>query len=181
MAFVTIAASRTDADSPIDQSLMDDIRTNLDDLDGARVTNGDSHDHEGGDGAKIPQGGLASYATGSEIVEIADTERTGGETVYTLKKQIVVARAGTLNIAFQLKVDTGVIGTAYGKIYKNGSPAGTERSTTLSTYTNYEEDISVAIGDNIELYAKASSGYSYFVKNFRLLSVEATSETVLLD
>jgi hypothetical protein len=34
MAFTSILASQTDADSPINQTLMDLIRTNLDDLDG---------------------------------------------------------------------------------------------------------------------------------------------------
>ena len=37
MAFVTIAPGRTDADSPIDQSLMDDISNNLNDLDACGV------------------------------------------------------------------------------------------------------------------------------------------------
>lgn len=62
MAFTTILASQTDADSPIDTTLMDLIRTNLDDLDAARVTNGDSHDHAGGDGAPILLGGIGTSA-----------------------------------------------------------------------------------------------------------------------
>ena len=56
--FTSLTPGQTDAESPVDQTLMDLIRTNLDDLDGRTITNGDLHDHDGGDGAQIPQGGL---------------------------------------------------------------------------------------------------------------------------
>lgn len=65
MTFSALTSGQTDADSPLDQALMDLIRTNFDDHEtritantGTGVTNGDSHDHDGGDGATIPQGGL---------------------------------------------------------------------------------------------------------------------------
>lgn len=58
MAYSAITSGQTDADSPLDQTLMDLIRTNFADHETRMVTNGDSHDHNGGDGAIIPQGGL---------------------------------------------------------------------------------------------------------------------------
>ena len=53
MAFSTITAGQTDANSPVDVALMDTIRTNLDDLNSRAVTNGDSHNHTNGAGATI--------------------------------------------------------------------------------------------------------------------------------
>ena len=58
MAFVSLTPGQTDADSPWNQTVTDLIRTNLDDLDGRSVTNGDSHDHSGGDGATIGTNGV---------------------------------------------------------------------------------------------------------------------------
>jgi hypothetical protein len=58
MAFLTITSGQTDANSPVDVALMDTIRTNFDYLYGIEVTNGNGHDHAGGDGAKISAAGL---------------------------------------------------------------------------------------------------------------------------
>jgi hypothetical protein len=71
MAFITITPGQTNANSPVDVALMDTYRTNLDDLDNRAITNGNAHDHNGGDGATIPQDGLktttgfVSTATGA--------------------------------------------------------------------------------------------------------------------
>jgi hypothetical protein len=62
MAFITIGAGQTDANSPVDVLLMDTIRTNLDQLNSDLVTNGNSHDHAGGDGAQVPIGGITANA-----------------------------------------------------------------------------------------------------------------------
>lgn len=51
-------------DAAIKASHLQQIDQNIDDLNAARVTNGDSHDHGGGDGAQIPQGGIAASAVG---------------------------------------------------------------------------------------------------------------------
>ena len=75
MAFTTITAGQTDANSPVDQVLMDLVRTNLDDLDtrlavaeGEGVTNGDSHDHSGGDGAALVSGSFTAGAVDQSAV-----------------------------------------------------------------------------------------------------------------
>ncbi len=81
MAYVPIANSEIDPDSPITTSLMTKMRDNPEaiaaGLTGAPrivqgalssgvqaqlVTNGNSHNHDGGDGAQIPSGGLADNA-----------------------------------------------------------------------------------------------------------------------
>ena len=178
MAFVTISPTRTDADSPIDQSLMDDIRENLDDLDGARVTNGDAHNHDGGDGGQIPQDGLKDFATGSARIHASDTGRDETSTSYIKKKEILISRDGVLNVYFGL-ASSNPLGTAYGRIYKNGSPVGTERTTTTSNA--WSEDITVARGDLLQLYSKVESPYTSTVSNFRLFNSFEVREITILD
>ena len=58
MVYIPLTAGQVDTDSPIDEVLMDTIRTNMDDLDSRAVDNGNAHDHVGGDGASIQ--GLAT-------------------------------------------------------------------------------------------------------------------------
>jgi hypothetical protein len=67
----------------LDETLMDLIRTNFDDLDAARVTNGDSHDHSGGDGAQIPQGGIGASAVGQGELKTAQGEVSTTNTTLT--------------------------------------------------------------------------------------------------
>lgn len=77
MAYVTIPSSSVDADSPLDETLMTQIKDNLDDLDTRAVTNGDTHDHSAGDGNQIPQGGIANNAVGQgELTTAYDSNST---------------------------------------------------------------------------------------------------------
>jgi hypothetical protein len=65
--------------------------------------------------------------------------------------------SGTVNVRFAL---TGDADAAYGKIYKNGTAAGTERTLSYpsGSYTYYNENISVTAGDVIQIYGKAIGG-----------------------
>ena len=71
MAFVALTPGEVDADSPLNETLFTKIKDNFDALDGADVTNGDAHDHNGGDGAPIPQGGIANNAIGQGELKTA--------------------------------------------------------------------------------------------------------------
>lgn len=72
MAYTTITSGQTDANSPVDVALMDTLRTNQDHLLSILVTNGDAHDHAGGDGALIPQLGLKQGA-GEVFISVPGT------------------------------------------------------------------------------------------------------------
>jgi len=76
-----------------------------------------------------------------------------------------------VRVAFRLAASPTGGTTRYAKIYKNGSPIGTERSTT-GLGTDYDEDFSGFVaGDLIQVYAKSgsfSSGHYAVVSNFRL-------------
>ena len=110
MAFTALTPEQTVADSPVDQTLMDLIRTNLDDLDAARVTNGDSHDHSAGDGDPIPQGGLATSmpAAESTIAGFWDSRvMPGGEYGFFVQIKVPTGTFGSWQIAENLAYTTG--------------------------------------------------------------------------
>jgi len=71
MSFVALTPAETDADSPLNEPLFTKIRNNFDALESAGVTGGDAHDHDGGDGAQIPQGGIAANAIGQGQLKTA--------------------------------------------------------------------------------------------------------------
>ena len=52
----------------------------------------------------------------------------------------------------------GTAGSVYGRIYKNGSAIGTQRSTTASAMVYFEQDFNVNNGDRLQLYVHTSSG-----------------------
>ena len=70
-----------------------------------------------------------------------------------LSKMLV---SGTVRVQWVLYANG--YGTTYGRIYKNGVATGALRSTTA--YTTYTDDISVSIGDTIELYIYGSNANS---------------------
>ena len=95
------------------------------------------------------------------------TEETTASTSYVKLKEILVTRDGIIDTSFQLK-KTGA-GSAFGKIYLNGSPVGTERNTTSTGYVTFTEDIAVSAGDLLQLYSKKSAAAtSAEVSNFKI-------------
>ena len=72
-------------------------------------------------------------------------------------------------IKFDLKSDVDFT-DAKGKIYKNGSPVGSEKYTDSGVWETFSEDIgSWEPGDNIELWIKARTvGYPARARNFRI-------------
>jgi hypothetical protein len=91
------------------------------------------------------------------------------ETAYTWKKTLTLTLAnGTLRIKFDIRKNTG--GTYYGKIYRNGSPVGTEQSGVDTSYVTKSEDIAGwSIGDTCALWVKSSeASVGVAVRNFRI-------------
>ena len=87
----------------------------------------------------------------------------GGQAKSTTAVKVAEARclvAGTLRTYMRLR-SVGGSGTVYGRIYKNGSPVGTLRSTTSDVGVNFAEDISFAVGDLIQVYAYSTYSISH--------------------
>ena len=128
----------------------------------------------------ISNNAFNNYTAGNYIELASDTEEQTAQTSYTILKQFRITKAGTLRIKFSLATaSAGII--AYGRIYKNGSSWGTERSTTKATYTEYSEDLAGwAVGDTIDLYVKTQSGsYAAMVRNFRVYAANPIMPQVL--
>lgn len=99
----------------------------------------------------------------------ADTQRTAltTDTTYTKVKEIVIGKTGTYTTSFDFQDSNGT-GTAYARVYKNGSAVGTERSTSASSYSTYTENLSFQKGDLYQLYYKSDGSSTPRVANFRL-------------
>jgi len=126
--------------------------------------------------------GLPDAIVGDYLEVSADTEEEISDTTYTKVKEIWLPRGGSYRIKFDLKV--GYSGeNAYGKIYKNGSPIGTEQTNDTTTYVTKSEDISgFEAGDLVQLYIKGTSGgYHALAKNFRVYSGNPIIPQVNMD
>lgn len=159
----------------LDESVCQTTDANITDLtDGGETT---LHSHAG-IGAVVSDNLKAS----------ADTVRSGSSASYAKIKEIKISSipaGGTIRIKFDLRNSYNPVGNpVYGKIYKNGVAAGTERSLTDGTFTTFSEDIAVSPLDLIQLYAKNDgSAATYEVRNFRLYYDKAAIQetTVITD
>ena len=123
--------------------------------------------------ANINQGIYHREVTPSNNIKFSsDAEVYVGSSTYTLYKRIAINTFGKVRISFDLYGGPASTSphTGYGRIYRNGSPYGTERATDSTTYVTFTEDLFFEPGDVIELYAHCSiSGSTHaYVRNFRV-------------
>jgi len=113
---------------------------------------------------------VPTFAAGSVVFAFSDTETSATATAYTKAKEILVGTSGTITVYFELKNSTGdAAHHAKGRIYVNGSAVGTERDVATNVYEAFSENITVAAGDLVQLYAHGQAGFfSGVVSNFRL-------------
>ena len=118
-------------------------------------------------------GGSLRYAISAsdKIIVAMDAERTYTNTSYALLKQAKLNMFGTIRTYFELAVYGQDI--AYGTVYRNGIPVGTERSTTSTVYVAFVEDITGWMeGDLCQLYTRHWGGYAEtygMARNFRVM------------
>jgi len=99
-------------------------------------------------------------AAGTYVLASGLTEVQVNQTNYFKVREFYIRDSGTITVDFDLALtDPGNGGgTAYGRIYKNGSAVGTERTKNNSTYATYSENIAVARGDLIQVYVHYTGG-----------------------
>jgi len=131
------------------------VQNNTDESDPTPITTGATYRHAqiGGD---ISYSATTAYARANEFL-------------------IVVQRAGTYQLSFEIKVASG--STGYGRIYRNPSTAyggevalGTEQSTTSTTYVEkVQGSVSLNAGDVLVLYYKNNDSIgAVSLRNFTL-------------
>lgn len=107
------------------------------------------------DGTSVKAIKTTGFITGTE----STTSTTYVEAVtLTLDSDEIVFSGGSLYVTFYL-VSDNASGIAYGRIYRNGSPVGTEQSVTGTTPGEKTETITGwSVDDTIELYMKTNNG-----------------------
>lgn len=109
---------------------------------------------------------IPSYNTRASL----DTEVDTNSTVYVKRKSFTMKASGMFRVSFCLYTHHGNY-YAYGRIYKNGIPFGTEQSTKAPSESPaiYSEDLAFEEGDTCELWIKDQSGhYRAAAYNFRI-------------
>ncbi|MBA7635867.1 hypothetical protein ES703_43471 [subsurface metagenome] len=110
---------------------------------------------------------VASDYLQNEIVNVDARNSTEYEKVRDMTLDGV---GGTLKIYFRMKTENAGA-TAYGRIYRNGTPVGTERSTSETEWQEYTEDISGwSDGDKIGFYVKTSNATYHVATSDRRVS-----------
>lgn len=111
--------------------------------------------------------GIYELSASDNLKTSSDAEAGTTETSYTKLKEIKVRQRGIIRIKFDVKtLHAGDLG--YGQIYINGVAAGTQRTNNTTTYSTFSEDLTVVVGDLIQLYLKGTAGYESRCQNFRL-------------
>jgi hypothetical protein len=125
-----------------------------------------------------------TFAAGTKIV--AASARAGrvyaaASPTYYKTKAVRMARAGTVTVVFALGNFNGT-GTVYGKIYKNGSAVGTERtrSGSVGWTTQSSENFSISAGDTLELWVKADPDDA-FCANFFVMADDEFDSVEIYD
>lgn len=160
--FTTISAGQTDANSPLDEVLMDAIRQDIDVLyewlGGPTYTPSTSHDHDGVNSAQVDV--ISSFpdaTTGTYVESLCYLPATyiGDPTgSYTEALRIRVARAGNYTVKTGALEEVPASNVRI-KLYRNGSAIGVEHdlgSTTIWQF--WDENASASQGDVFQLYMK---------------------------
>jgi hypothetical protein len=90
-----------------------------------------------------------NYYLGTGVSETV-TNNVSLERVLTTKMLV----SGTVRVQWRIQSANG----GSSRVYKNGVAQGTLRTTGFTLGVNYTEDISVSVGDNIEIYVYDSGG-----------------------
>lgn len=122
---------------------------------------------------------LQFFRVGNFLEAFSDSEVKITEDNWTLKKSIMIAKAGALRISFQFK-NSGYRG--YARIARNGVFVGTEHYYEHKTngWITLVEDIDGwNVRDSVELHLKIALGPA-FARNFRIYVHYPTTSFVLL-
>lgn len=97
------------------------------------------------------------YTVASDnLIDSSDTSVEEQGLVYVKKKEFAILMDGTYRVSFQLRTKNALY-QARGRIYVDGVAYGTERSTNLTTYTTYSEDLDLRRAELLQLYIKIQS------------------------
>ena len=125
-------------------------------------------------GDALSMGNPIPVSAGNAPFSFNDATRTTNSTNMIKLKETRIWRSGEYRINFWMRSRTEGI-RVRGRIYRNGTPIGTERSTTSLEWFDWTEDIhGWESGDFVQIYARSpSSAHQVEVKNLRLFVHES--------
>jgi len=186
-----IPDSAIDADSPLDTTLLTEIRDDLVHLHewlGLNYTAAVDHNHDGINSALSASPGSYTVDGASDsVVLAADTERTKfGDLngTWTKVKEFKIGRGGSVNVSFDgmYTLFAGAPTTVGARIYKNSIPFGTTRAFSTTYQTFVETLAGFAPGDLIQLYYVCNGiDDQIFVRNFRVWADHDFISNVIID
>lgn len=138
------------------------------------ATSGNIAVFDGGAG-KLKDGGKAvtdiypDYIAGDNELISSTYLNVSTDNTWRRRGSFRLDRGGSLRISFDLRVNNTSY-TAYGIIYRNGAPIGTQRSTTSTELVTFTEDIGGwEAGDTVDFYYRGSaSSTSMQMTNMRI-------------
>ena len=172
----TAAGARTNLDVPQDPVAVANGGTGLTAVGTANqvlATNSGATGLEWQDAGSAQMDLVNSSITASDNLKVSSDANSGSDTsgAYVKVKDIRLGFGGGARVKFSMRVNDSGGYSAYGRIYVNGSPVGTERNNSSETPIEYSEDIgSLTAGDSVQVYAKGNtSGYpTSIISNFRI-------------
>lgn len=103
---------------------------------------------------------ILRYLISDYILATCDELKSVASSTYVKVKEIklltMVPKEGYWRTYFDLKTASSSY-PAYGRIYRNNSPHGTERSTTSTTLIGYSENLFFVLGDTVEVWIYGTS------------------------
>lgn len=134
------------------------------------------------DGTNLLVKGRQEHSAGDTLYQSSDIQRIETSATYTKHKGITVRRGGSYRVKFTLS-SGNTLWRAYGRIYVNGVPVGTERNAN-NVPTEFSEDISgINPNDEIQIYIKRdpADGDQTRVEKFRIYVLDYDSSSVTYD
>jgi len=133
-----------------------------------------------GDGSSQTVARQGLGANVSETLQAsADTEENTTNTSFTKFKEFIVNRSGTIRTKFDLKEPLGSQ-TVHGRVYVDGEAFGTDHSTTSASYVNFTDDITIGLGQRVQLYIYTEgAGNAVYTRNFRLYWTDVVASSTI--
>lgn len=161
----TITESQTDADSPLDTTLMEAMRRNIIHTKqwlGYAYTPNKAHNHDGTNSAT-----LSDTSTGNWTSYINTAEQSTTSTSQVLLKEMKLGRGGEIRVWWGLRTTLGVNGWV--QVYRNGSPVGVELVGNDDVLEDFSDITSGwSSGDLVQLYVRVTAPRTAFVANMRI-------------
>jgi hypothetical protein len=113
--------------------------------------------------APTPTGEPNHFTVGNNKITNGEVSGNNNNNSYEEVCHYYILRSGKIRVNYTIKgtAPNDLTGTAYGKLYINGSPVSDYHSMGLASSNTYVEDYTISAGDRISIYT-GSTNTSYY-------------------